>query len=1136
MIRVNHARLFSLATLVALAACSGGGGSTGGVKTGGDFVVLKTEPSDNGALFLNDAISVDFSNPVALDSVNLSTFSFEVRDQLGNIVAEPVAGNFRLATSPGDATPGRRLQFEPRLPTNDQFSNGGFRPGREYRVQLVGGSVTNGTVMRDQNGKGLALPVSFRFTTSDGTTPAQLFRNTAPGGPRRAGFEITPTPDQTGVVLNKLGSPRVEVRLRFDQPLNPSSANVPVAIPVDPLTRNSNNRGRAFLEYDDPDPTLGENYWIPAEVELEANELTSATLVLRPLGVLPNNATIRVIVERTLEDISGESNVSNAAYDRVFATFRTKRAYEQQFDAIVDDFLTSNAVDFTAAFPEPMADVGPGYLKAGFAFEGSITGAEFEPAVPDTVLNTNFTQVTPKVGAPYNVSGGVFNFRNVKIPANRVVRGQGSNPMVFLVSGSFEVAGTLSVRGGDGTRVSTSASANVPKAGGAGVCGGGDGGSGSPSTTQRDIAGGNGRGPLQVANGGGTGGALSCTAGCGRGSGGGGGSMATQGDPNFKIKTQPPAPTFPVFPQQTGTGGSGCIGAAGAVTRNLQGGAPGPIVFSDARADNNFWGVGIRLDGTPLRITGELSVPVGGGGGGGGGDLSYSNCDVADANFENDSSGGGGGGGGGVLIVKALGPIIVSEGGRITADGGSGGAGEQSASSSRAGGGGGGAGGMVILMSATRIDIHARGTGTRYRYGGGGATEGNDYDFSISADGGVCTTGTFTAPIVQRKYVSNSGTAIPASFATTYDQAPLGGFGGMGIVQLMTPPGTNTDNTNTRFDDNIRVFKAGVEQTGAIKQGLIGWRGYPNQLGIGVDDTGTPIANYVPPPIENLDNEGDIRPAPMLLPAPFAAQSRLRSRWIDTGATRRRGIPTDDDLPRGIVEQNGALRGPRYEFGGVLPATGYARFVLNGTVAQSVFPTVVEPTAIQSTDTASSYLGKPAYRVVLSQAAMGTTVDRYTQYEAELLNNADVAVGSFRILTHTDRELVLATENGAFPAAATRLRVLAKFFELQTNGVKGQGPTYIGTGGGRVPVSNVRIGFAFHRDPTDPLAPRYPAAANQFAYDLEDPAVQEAVRAIGATFVQWDVLFDMAYLRTEVVLAPDTPRPELHFLRLPFRF
>ena len=226
MIRVKHARLFSLAICAAITACSGGGGGVGDARTGGDFVVLKTEPATNGTLFLNEAIRVDFSNPVNLDSVDLSTVSFQVSDQLGNAVNEPVAGSFALDTSPGDATVGRRLLFVPRLPTNDTFTNGGFRPGRTYTVQLVGGSTVNNTVLRDQFGKGLAVPVSFRFSTSDGTTPAQLFRNPAAGGPRRAGFAISPTPDSTGVVLNKLGTDGVEIRLRFDQPLNPSAHGV----------------------------------------------------------------------------------------------------------------------------------------------------------------------------------------------------------------------------------------------------------------------------------------------------------------------------------------------------------------------------------------------------------------------------------------------------------------------------------------------------------------------------------------------------------------------------------------------------------------------------------------------------------------------------------------------------------------------------------------------------------------------------------------------------------------------------------------------------------------------------------------------------------------------------------------------
>jgi hypothetical protein len=145
-------------------------------------------------------------------------------------------------------------------------------------------------------------------------------------------------------------------------------------------------------------------------------------VTLRPLGVLPNNATVRVIVERTLEDISGESNTSNPAYDTVFGTFRTQRSYEQQFDALVDDFLDTEHFNLGAAFAQPVAEVGPGYLKAGFAFEGTTTGSEFEPAVPMTILNTNFTLVQPKVGAAYNVSGGVFNFKSVKIGAGKTVK------------------------------------------------------------------------------------------------------------------------------------------------------------------------------------------------------------------------------------------------------------------------------------------------------------------------------------------------------------------------------------------------------------------------------------------------------------------------------------------------------------------------------------------------------------------------------------------------------------------------------------------------------------------------------------------------------------------------------------------
>ncbi|MFK7742941.1 MAG: Ig-like domain-containing protein [Planctomycetota bacterium] len=1147
MMRVFSTRFFSLAAvstaaLFTLSSC-GGGGSTGDAIAGGDFVVLSTEPSDNGRLFLNDPIRIDFSNPIDLDSVDLSTFSFQVFDQIGDPVFEPVAGFFELGTSPGDTEPGRRLRFVPVLPTNDLYTNGGFRPGRTYEVQLVGGNRNNGTVIRDTSGRALALPRSFRFQTADGTSPGALFRDTASGGPTRTAFEISPTPDTTGVVLNKLGTTPLELRLRFNQPLNPSSVNVPVAVVTDPELRNSNVRGRVYLEYDDPE--FGDQEWIPADAELEENSVDGAVLVLRPLGVLPNNATVRVIVQTSLEDIAGESNVANVAYEPVFATFRTQRAYEPQFAGLVEQFNSSSRIDLDAAFAEPVAEVGAGFVRGSFAFEGTVTGAEFEPSAPETILNTDFTLVTPKNGSPFNVSGGVFNFRSVNIPQGRVVRGVGTNPMVWLVGEDFTVSGTLSVEGGDGERVASSSNADVPKAGGAGVCGGGDGGDGSPGALARDTGGGDGNGPGQVAGGGGGGGTLACEAGCNRGSGGGGGSLATQGDPFFKVEvapagtvpigggTPPPLNPFPIFQQQTGAGGNGCVGDAGTATRSVDGGQSGATVFSDPRNDNNFWGSAVRYFANSsgeytdaLRITGELSAPIGGGGGGGGGDLSYNDdCGVEEPNFQNDSSGGGGGGGGGVLIVKALGQIVINESGRITADGGSGGGGEPSASSQQGGGGGGGAGGMVILMSAQRIVINTQ----------GGNYADNNYDFSISADGGVCVSGQ-QPPVVTGKYPT-SGTVIDEVYRDNYDSAPLGGFGGMGIVQLMAPPGdpaTTTDNTNTILDDNIEIIRSGLPLTGALKQAALAWRGFPNVFGQGVDDQGNLTAIG--------DDEGEIRPAPVLLPSPFASRSRIRSRWIDTGATARRVLlNAADELPRGVVVTNANEAGPRYEFDGLQSAAGvaqgYASFDVVQGVAQLAFPEIVAATPILTSNAQSSFLGEVAYRVQLQQSVLGTTNDRFVQYEAELLAADGTLLGSYRILSHTANELVLSPESGALATEATSARVMAKFYEVFTDGSPGLGGTYSGAVG-RVPTANVRIGFAFHTDPQQSTG-RYPEDGS-FLFDLNDPAVQEEVRSRNMPFVQWDILFDSAFRSTGLdeppALNPESPRPELRFLRLPFRF
>ena len=98
-------------------------------------------------------------------------------------------------------------------------------------------------------------------------------------------------------------------------------------------------------------------------------------------------------------------------------------------------------------------------------------------------------------------------------------------------------------------------------------------------------------------------------------------------------------------------------------------------------------------------------------------------------------------------------------------------------------------------------------------------------------------------------------------------------MGGMGIVQLYSPVGTNADNTNTILDDGIRILDSnGLALTGTEKTRFLGWRGFPNTQGLWVGDNNQPTYNNAPSTpgypawATSPDDEGDIRPAPVLLP------------------------------------------------------------------------------------------------------------------------------------------------------------------------------------------------------------------------------------------------------------------------------
>jgi hypothetical protein len=390
---------------------------------------------------------------------------------------------------------------------------------------------------------------------------------------------------------------------------------------------------------------------------------------------------------------------------------------------------------------------------------------------------------------------------------------------------------------------------------------------------------------------------------------------------------------------------------------------------------------------------------------------------------------------------------------------------------------------------------------------------------------------------------------------------PSGGFGGLGLVQLMAPSGPTAgtpDGTNTKLDDNIIIRDGQEIKTGAFKQRYIGWRGMPDENGLFVDDGGNEV--------KLGDNEGDIRPAPLLMPAPYGRKSRVRSIWVDLGAAARRMTPLGGDgNPRGVDVQSGLNIGDEYgpllEFSGVVSGPdGDVQSGFVGVVDDNVggvridYPTVIGGLEVASIKIDVPYRGQSVIEVTLRNASakLGADHNRYSHYVASVVESG-ATLGQLRILGHTGSTLYLSTESGTLPAftagvRAIQVNVLEKFFDIFTNGVEGFPQTFKGRDGDneRIPRSNVRIRFALHQNPKSSTAKRYPPVEAgkplQYFSDWGNVARIEQIRKDGYRFVMYDILFDTQYewdpnnYPNSNSLSPDTPLPEIRRLVLPYRY
>ncbi len=1080
--------------MMGLTACGGGSSSTGQVA-GGAFSLIRAEPSDNGRVFLNQTVRFTFSNPVDLNTVNFNSVIFVVRDASGTAVPETVVGTFAVGLNSDGKPDPRLLTFKPRLPTNDSYTNGGFKPGRSYQIIFAGSQSATAQTVRDVSGRSLSPNSPIKQLTllaPTGTEPSQLFLDQKVGGPRVTSVDVSPLIGSR-VSLNKLGDVPVEVSLRFNQPVDPAMTNVPKDQNQDPLQANSRTKGKIFLEYDDPE--FGPSTWIRTQVSLDSNTSKGALITLRPDAVLPNNAEIRVVVLAEFRDIAGETNIQDSSYRQVVGKFRTEAAFGSQFDAIAFNLAKTEIFDREASYRDPVAEITNGIVRASFNFEGIDTPFDYGPS-SDVVLNTKFTVVQPKNGNKLPVSGGVFPFRNIHIPQGVRVSASGPNPAVFLATGKVKIEGTLSVDGGDGEGAVAINSANMPSKGGVGNAGGGNGGRASQNTSDSTAQGETGEGPGNEVGAGGEGGSISCgpiQAGY-VGSGGGGGAFATQGDTDFY--------SFSSDPIVAGNGGKG-LGNKG----DVRGGKPGSLVFSDDNPNNNFWGRQVTKDGKVYH--GELKAPRGGNAGGGGGDrTSAASCFAGPASFFNDERGGGGGAGGGVLIIKSLGKIEVTQTGLISSNGGNGGGGEPNASNLQAGGGGGGSGGMVILMSATSIEL--------WQHGDPWKAPARDSRFAVTADGGIG----LSNPVRTEKYVSSNP-----------GEKNRGGFGGMGVVQFMVPPGSDADGTGNVQDDNIHIIdKVGKPISGAQKTEWI--------------------------------YQGDVRPRPIVMPVPYSRFSQVRTRWIATGATLRRQVTNTGPGARAILSP--AVPGPDYFFSGIQTAGKTAGYVATdpATGQYSPAPIPLGPQNLKVVQLASApvsgvHRGQPVYELALSQGVLPSD-GSYANYRAYLHGAHNKVLGEFRIVGHSSSVCFLDRNDGALPEGILGLSIHAKFFDVLTpdanNVLKpGLGETFA-MSNALHPATTLQLGFAFHKNPSNPDLyqlggksydrNRFPQELGTFARDLASSSARAALAKLQYPFAKLQVRFNLNYnpkdpdnLAGPNPVSPSSTRiPQLHKILLPYRF
>lgn len=905
--------LAQLVAWVSFVSCAGGDGSS---REPGGFDLLSTSVVPDSTVPINSAIEFTFEKAIDPKSIHFGSISIQglPPSAVGAPAPGPVSGGF--FRKPGLE---HVVVFQPACPTDTALSNGGLLAGNlfgavSYQVTVGGLNGPANSVVAALDGSKLRRSYSFSFRTPAPPT-LPLFDPIPEGAPRVIGRENLPAQ----LPLNLWSEPMTPLLLELDQPVLVGSVD--------------NDTVR--IEFDHPSLGLAR---VPTAVSLGANctQENRAQLFVTPIGVLPPETELRFVLSKRIEGFGADDK---PATDEIFHIARVvSAASPEQRDAILELFLDEASRDPDPAWLDPPASWGEGHLGAGPLFPGGVNDLDIEVGPGSTnsnggsfVFSTDSGQLKDTNGFSHNFPGGIVEVRNFRVKSpigggSSVFFAVGTNPLVIRASESIavEAGAFIVVDGQDANDVIGIGVPNLPHPGAAGICGGGDGGTSSPNTTNSDARGGDGQGPFGILAGGGQGGESaygSLGANNDVGGGGGGGNFGlmeadTQGNwvancyssttcspvgcpmplptgggctnPNCNgVNTNPAThgepggsgaqcgnQINPAFVACDLGGSNGKICQYGAITGTClaRGGVPGQRVFVDSDSSNDFVGRKPEFQSGRIAIQrGELPGPLPGQGGGAGGDTVTSQVFPSGVNnFVNtDLKAGAGGGGAGVLILQALARIEIR--GTLRCNGGNGGAGEQQSGGfcGTAAGGGGSAGTIALeCPGQTIFGKNAR----------------------LLAQGGNRGRGCGAVP----GQPTNAG----GSYCRSNGTAGRGGAGGKGPIHLALP-----------FDpDPAQAISCGTVTRPAVRAGALF-----------VED-----ANSVLQPV-SCERAASLAPIAdpdlhLILPT-FGPRSAAMSRWI----------------PLGWSDMSGA---PQWEFAGTDAQgkldTGYSQILASGsaTIAQ----------------------------------------------------------------------------------------------------------------------------------------------------------------------------------------------------------